>query len=233
MLKIGREFDPTERLNQDLLGCGVITESISLYATTVVIVRKKNGSFRLDIDYRGLNKITIKKKFPIPFIDEMLDELKAENYFSKLDFRTGYYQIQGRLEDVAKTTFRTHEVHYKFKLMPFGLTNALATFHATTNKLLQPYLRKFVLVFLKIFLIYSKMWKEHLKHLGQVLYLLEDNQFYAKMSKCIFGKEVDFFGHVISKEGVKVEPSKIKAIIEWPKPNNVQAKGIFRSNGIL
>ena len=176
-----------ERLVQDLLKCGVITKSRSPYAAPVVLVRKKDGSFRLCIDYQGLNKIPIKNKFSIPFINDMLDELHDAKYFSKLDLRLGYYQIRVRLEDIAKTAFQTHEGHYEFKVIPFGLTNAPATFQATMNELFQPYLRKFVLVFFDDILIYSKTWKEHLKQLEKVLYLLKENQFYAK-SKCTFGK---------------------------------------------
>ena len=136
-----------ERLICDLLKCGVITKSQSPYAAPVVPVWKKDGSFRLCIDYRGLNKITTKDKFPIPFIDEMLDELHGARYFSKLDLRSGYYQIRVRLEDVVKISFWTHEGHYNFKLMLIGLTNTPATFQATMNNLFQPFLRKFVLVF--------------------------------------------------------------------------------------
>ena len=152
----------------------------------------------------------------------MLDELHGAKYFSKLDLRSGYYQIRVRLEDIEKTIFRTHEGHYEFKVMPFGLTNAPATFQATMNELFYPYLRKFVLVFFDDILVYCKTWKEHLKHLEEVLSVLEKNQFYAKLSKCTFGqKEVEYLGHIISREGVQVDPNKIKAIKEWPKPKNI------------
>jgi hypothetical protein len=130
-----------ERLVQDLLKCGVITKNISSYASPVVLVRKKDGSFRLCIDYRGLNKITIKNNFPIPFIDEMLDELHGARYFSKIDLRSRYYQIRFILEDVAKTAFQTHEGHYEFKVMPFGLTNSPTTFQETMNELFHPYIK--------------------------------------------------------------------------------------------
>ena len=122
-----------ERLTQDLLKCGVISKSRSPYATLVVLVRKNDGSFRLCIDYIGLNKVTIKNNFSIPFIDEMMDELHGAKYFSKLDLRSGYCQIRVRLEDIEKMTFRTDEGHYEFKVMPFGLTNAPTTFQATMN----------------------------------------------------------------------------------------------------
>ena len=124
-----------ERLTQYLLKCGVISKSRSPYAAPVVLVRKKDGSFKLCIDYRGLDKVTIKNKFPIMFIDEMMDELHGAKYFSKLDLRLGYYQIRVRLEDAAKTAFRTHEGHYELKVMPVWLTNAPTTFQAAMNEL--------------------------------------------------------------------------------------------------
>jgi hypothetical protein len=143
-----------------------------------------------------------------------LDELHRARYFSKLDLRYGYYKIRVRLEDVAKTAFQTHEGHYEFKVMPFGLTNAPTTFQATMNELFHPYLHKHVLVFFDDILVYSKTWEEHMKHLGQVLSLLEENKFYAKMSKCAFGKEeIEYLGHIISKKGVKIDPKKIRAIM--------------------
>jgi hypothetical protein len=143
----------------------------------------------------------------------MLDELHREIYFSKLDLRSRYYQIRVRLEDVANTAFQTHEGHYEFKLMAYGITNAPATFQAIMNGLFHPYLHIHVLVFLNDILVYSKTWEEHMKHLGQVLSLLEENQIYAKMSKCTFGKEeVEYLGHIISKKGFKLDPNKIRAI---------------------
>ena len=127
-----------------------------------------------------------------------------------------------KIKDIIKIRFRTHEGHYEFKVIPFGLTNAPTPFQATMNELFRPHLRKFVLVFFDDILIYSKTWKEHLQHLDKVLTLLKEHQFYAKQSKCTFGKEeVEYLGHIISHEGVKVDPNKIQAIKEWTKPVNI------------
>jgi hypothetical protein len=152
----------------------------------------------------------------------MLDELHGARYFSKLDLSSSYYQIRVRIEDVAKIAFQTHEGNYKFRVMDFGIKNSPTTFQATMNELFYPYLRKFVLVFFDNILVYIKTWKEHIKHLGQVLSLLEENQFYEKMSKCTFFEgEVEYLGHIISKEGEKVDSNKVKEITEWPKPKNI------------
>ncbi|KAG8474362.1 hypothetical protein CXB51_034083 [Gossypium anomalum] len=177
---------------------------------------------RLCIDYRQLNKVTVKNKYPLPRIDDLFDQLKGATVFSKIDLRSGYYQLRVKESDVPKTTFRTRYGHYEFLVMPFGLTNAPAIFMDLMNRIFRPYLDKFVVVFIDDILIYSHDETEHAEHLRTVLQILRDNQLYAKFSKSEFWlREVGFLGHIVSGEGIKVDPSKISAIVDWKPPKNV------------
>jgi len=191
--------DTMTTLIHEMLRDGTIIPSTSPFTSPVLLVRKKDGSWQFCVDYRGLNAVTIKYRFPIPTIDELLDELGNATIFSKIDLHSGYLQIRVASEDTYKTTFRTFDGHYEFLVMPFGLSNAPYTFQSVRNDLLRPYLRRFVLVFFDDILIYSTNRSDHLLHLRLILDLLAANHFVAKLSKCVFVMDtVDYLGHVIS-----------------------------------
>ena len=165
----------------------------------MLFVRKKDGTLRLCIDYRQLNWVTIKNRYPLPRIDDLFDQLRGACVFSKIDLRSGYYQLKISRDNVLKTAFRTRYGHYEFLVMPFGLTNAPAAFMDLMNRVFQPYLDRFVIVFIDDILVYSKSKAEHVRHLTLVLKRLREHQLYAKFSKCQFWlDQVAFLGHIIS-----------------------------------
>ncbi|WRX26217.1 Reverse transcriptase domain - like 10 [Theobroma cacao] len=194
---------------------------VRLGAVTVLFVKKKDGTLQLCIDYRQLNRVTIKNKYPLPRIDNLFDQLRGAMVFSKIDLRSGYYQLRIKEQDVPKTAFRTRYGHYEFLVMPFGLTNAPAVFMDLMNRVFHPHLDKFVIVFIDDILVYSKN-DEHAVHLRIVLQTLRERQLYAKFSKCEFWlKEVVFLGHVVSRAGIYVDPKKIEAILQWEQLRTV------------
>ncbi|KAI3814120.1 hypothetical protein L1987_18867 [Smallanthus sonchifolius] len=204
---------------QELLDKGFIRPSFSPWGAPVLFVKKKDGTFRMCIDYRELNKLTIKNRYPFPRIDDLFDQLQGSSFYSKIDLRSGYHQLKIQEEDIPKTTFRTRYGHYEFLVMPFGLTNAPAVFMDLMNRVCKPYLDKFVIVFIDDILIYSRTKEEHEYHLKLILELLRNEKLYAKFSKCEFWiQEVHFLGHVINKKGIHVDPSKIEAIKNWEAP---------------
>ncbi|KAF5472032.1 hypothetical protein F2P56_008781 [Juglans regia] len=165
------------------------------------------------LNYRDLNKVTIKNKYPLPQIDDLLDQLQGASVFSKIDLRSGYHQLKIKDQDIPKTVFQTHYGHFEFIVMPFGLTNAPTTFMNWMNRICRQYLDSFMIVFIDDILVYSRSDEEHRGHLGIILETLQKQQLYAKLSKYEFWlREVKFFGHVISSDGVTIDPVKIEVV---------------------
>ncbi|GJZ31504.1 putative reverse transcriptase domain-containing protein, partial [Tanacetum coccineum] len=206
---------------KELSDKGLLRPSSSPWGAPVLLVKKKDESFWMCIDYRELNKLTVKNRYPLPRIDDLFDQLQGSSVYSKIDLRSGYHQQRVREEDIPKTAFRTHYGHYEFQVMPFGLTNAPAIFMDLMNWVCKPYLDKFVIVFIDDILIYSKNKKEHKEHLKLILELLKKEELYAKFSKCEFWiPKVQFLGHVIDSEGIHVDPAKIESIKDWTSPKS-------------
>ncbi|GJW41005.1 putative reverse transcriptase domain-containing protein [Tanacetum coccineum] len=200
-------------------GPGFIRPSSSPGGASVLFVKKKDGSLRMCINYWELNKLIVRNRYPLPRIDDLFDQLKGSNVYSKIDLRYGYHQLRVREEDILKTAFKTRHGHYEFQVMPFGLTNAPAVFMDLMNRVCKPYLDKFVIVFIDDILIYSKNKKEHKEHLKAILELLKKEELYAKSSKCEFWiPKVQFPGHVIDSQGIHVDLAKIEAIKDWTSP---------------
>ncbi|GJU31372.1 putative reverse transcriptase domain-containing protein, partial [Tanacetum coccineum] len=198
---------------------GICSAKSQPWGAPVLFIKKKDGSFRMCINYRELNKLTIKNRYPLPRIDDLFDQLQGACYFSKIDLRFGYHHLRVQDDDISKTAFRTRYGHFEFTVMPFGLTNALAVFMDLMNRVCKPYLDKFIIVFIDDILIYSKTKEDHENHLRLMLDLLRKEKLYAKFSKCEFWlQEVHFIRHVVNHDGIHVDPSKIKAVKSWKAP---------------
>jgi hypothetical protein len=207
---------------QDLLEKGFIWPNSSPWGCPAIFVKMKDQTLRMSVDYRPLNEVTIKNKYPLPRIDILFDQLTGARVFSKIDLRSGYHQIRIQSEDIPKTAFTMRYGLFKYLVMSFGLSNAPAHFTYLMNSVFMPELDKFVVVFIDDILIYSKTEEEHAKHLRVVLTCLREHQLYAKFSKCAFWlEEIQFLGHVFSANGIAVDPSKVKDILEWKPPTTV------------
>ena len=185
-------------------------------------MRRKDDTLQMCIDYQQINKVTVKNKYPLPRIEDLFDKLKGASVFSKIDLRSRYYQLRVKEVNVPKTAFRTRYGHYEFLVMPFGLTNAPTAFMDLMNRVFQPYVDMFVVVFIDDILVYSKDAHEHEQHLKIVLQTLREKKLYAKLRKCDFWlKEVFFLGHIVSAEDIRVDPTKIEVVVNWKPPRNV------------
>jgi hypothetical protein len=207
---------------QGLLDKGYIRPSTLSWGFSTLFVEKKEKELRLCVDYRPLNAITIKNKYPLPCIDIMFYQLARAQVLSKIDLRSGYHQIKIHAEDKPKTTFTTRYDLFEYLVMSFGLTNAPPQFMYLMNSVFMPELDKFVVVFIDDILIYSRSMEEHEEHLRIVLQQLREHQLYAKFSKCEFwSKEVPFLGHVVSIQGIAMDPSKVKEVLDWKPPTSM------------
>ncbi|KAJ9504903.1 hypothetical protein QJQ45_003522 [Haematococcus lacustris] len=207
---------------------GIIEPSSSPYAAPVLFVKKKSGELRMCVDYRQLNKITLRDQYPLPRVDDLFDRLAGCTVFSSLDLQAGYHQIRIPDEDVPKTAFRTPTGLYQFKVLCFGLTNAPATFQRVMNNAFADVINDCALVYIDDILIMSKSVPDHFNHLRRVLELLRKHQFQAKLSKCEFLKTaLKFLGHIVSDQGIAVDPDKVKSITSWPVPRSLTAMQQF------
>jgi hypothetical protein len=208
---------------KDLLDKGFIRLSASPWGCPALFMKKKDNSLRLCVDYRPLNAVTIKNKYPLPRIDILFDQLAGAKVFSKIDLHSGYHQIKIKPSDISKIAFSTRYGLYEYLVMSFGLTNAPAYFIYIMNSVFMQELNKFIVIFIDDILIYSKNPEDHAKHLHVDLQRLRDHHLHAKFSKCEFWLDtVKFLGHTISSDGISVDPNKVQEVLDWKSPTSVQ-----------
>jgi hypothetical protein len=213
---------------EELMKKGYICPSVSPCSDTVLFVKKKDGTLRLCIDFKELNKVTVKNKYPLPRIDHLFDQLKNAKIFSKIDLRSSYHKVSVKYEYINKTSFRTRYGHYEFRVVSFGLSSASIVFMCLLNGVFQEYLDNFVIVFLEYIIIYTKSEEDHEKHLKIVLQVLREHQLYSKLSKCSFyHNQIHYLGHIISEEGIAVDPGNIEVIKGWSTPKKCDRSQIL------
>ena len=229
------ELGELKRQLEELLEKQFIRPSVSPWGAPVLLVKKKDGSMRLCLDYRQLNKVTIKNRYPVPRIHDSMDQLVGTEVFNKIDVRSRYHHIRVKAEDISQTTFRTRYGHYEYFVMPFGVSNALGVFMEYMNRIFHPFLDRLVVVFIDDILVYSKSEEEHVEHRRVVLRVLKEKKLFAKLSKCEFWlREVSFLGHVILKGGIAVDPSKVDAVLQWESSKSVfEIRSFLRLAGFI
>jgi Reverse transcriptase (RNA-dependent DNA polymerase) len=216
------EMDDLKKQLSQLLEKGLIRSSVSPWGAPVLFAPKKDGCLRMCLDYRALNKLTIKNKCPIPRIDEIFDRLQGAQYFTSLDLRNSYYQIRMKDADIPKTCIRTRYGSFEFLVMPFGITNAPSTFQAMMNDVFREHLDEFVMVYIDDILIFSLTAEDHLKHVKFILVRLRQHQLFAKRSKSEFNRaSLPFLGHLACQGGVRMQQSKVQALDDWPRLTTV------------
>jgi hypothetical protein len=207
---------------QGLLDQGVIRPNSSTCGSPIVMVTKKDRTWKMCVNYRALNKITVNNQYPLPRIDDLLDQLKNVVYFSKLDLRSGYHQIRVVEHDAWKTAFKTKYGLFEWLVIPFGLCNAPTTFMRVMNDVFRPFIDDFVTIYLDDILVFNETWDERERHVKQVLDTLKREKLYVKLSKCEFGKTaLVYLGHIVGGGQLKIDPSKVDVIVNWPEPKSV------------